>query len=137
MECRTPLDVKVGAAGSQNVQLQRGSSALQLQRRPQQNRYHGPNNTLPTPPVTVTKRLPLPKNAVLLSLIQASEPARRRSSFLSAAGDNPPLPSPDGFEDVTDNELMAIPEVTTSPIKSAKHCCDNQVALLESPPLLS
>lgn len=32
----------------------------------------------PPPKTYVTQRLPLPKNAVLLSLIQASEPARRR-----------------------------------------------------------
>ncbi len=137
MECRTPLNVKVGAAGSQNAQLQRGSSALPLQRRPQQNRYHGPNNTLPTPPVTVTKRLPLPKNAVLLSLIQASEPARRRSSFLSDTDNDRPLPSLDEREDINDNEVIAIPALTTSPIKTTKHCYDNHETLLESPPLLS
>ena len=132
MECRTPLSVKVGA-GAQNTPSQRGTSALPLQRRTQQNRYYGPNTPPPTP-VTVTKRLPLPKNAVLLSLIQASEPARRRSSLLSATDD-------DGREDkdvtATDNETMAIPAMTTSPIKATKHCYDNQEALLESPPLLN
>mmetsp|Transcript_30684 Transcript_30684/g.65194 ORF Transcript_30684/g.65194 Transcript_30684/m.65194 type:complete len:879 (+) Transcript_30684:81-2717(+) len=43
----------------------------------------------PTPPPQVVKqRLPLPKNAVLLSLIQASEPARRRAEV-----EAPPTPA--------------------------------------------
>lgn len=51
---------------------------------PQRNaRYQGKNGTIvqppPPPTETVKRRLPLPKNAVLLSLIQASEPARRRA----------------------------------------------------------
>ncbi len=133
MECRTPLDVKVGAAGTQNAPLQRGTSALPLQRRPHQNRYYGPNKSSPTP-VIVTKRLPLPKNAVLLSLIQASEPARRRSSLLPAADDNPPLPSPDGIKDVT--EAISIVALK-SPLKTTEPCCNNQEELLESSPLLS
>jgi hypothetical protein len=48
-----------------------------------QSRYgrHPPDLTPPKPPTqpTIKQRLPLPKNAVLLSLIQASEPARRRA----------------------------------------------------------
>eukprot|EP00984_Skeletonema_dohrnii_P021859 scaffold11034_cov155-Skeletonema_dohrnii-CCMP3373.AAC.9 len=126
MECRAPLDVKIGVAPpTEHTTSQRGSSALQL--RQQQNRYYGPHQTPPrSPPVIVKQRLPLPKNAVLLSLIQASEPARRRSSVLFATEDDPPLPSSNGGNDV----------VAASPMKTTTNHHD-QDALLESPPLLT
>eukprot|EP00985_Skeletonema_marinoi_P019219 scaffold10949_cov92-Skeletonema_marinoi.AAC.1 len=127
MECRAPLDVKIEVAPpTEHATSQRGSSALQL--RQQQNRYYGPHQTPPrSPPVIVKQRLPLPKNAVLLSLIQASEPARRRSSVLFAMDDGPPLPSSNGGNGV----------VAASPMKTTtNHHYDDQDALLESPPLL-
>eukprot|EP00579_Thalassiosira_antarctica_P032163 CAMPEP_0201994240 /NCGR_PEP_ID=MMETSP0905-20130828/2146_1 /ASSEMBLY_ACC=CAM_ASM_000554 /TAXON_ID=420261 /ORGANISM="Thalassiosira antarctica, Strain CCMP982" /LENGTH=797 /DNA_ID=CAMNT_0048549173 /DNA_START=375 /DNA_END=2768 /DNA_ORIENTATION=- len=52
-----------------------------------QQRPGGPPAPTPPPPPQIKQRLPLPKNAVLLSLIQASEPARRRAEV-----EAPPTP---------------------------------------------
>jgi len=101
MECRTPLTIKTEIpppppAGQTTPEIHhkenhpqhvRMSPALQRRQQLVQNRYgrhpipaHG-DITPPKPTAqVVTQRLPLPKNAVLLSLIQASEPARRRES---------------------------------------------------------
>ena len=60
----------------------------------------GPNGQ-PNPPVKVpTQRLPLPKNAVLLSLIQASEPARRRAEV-----EAPPTPVKTDDKSVSNGNL--------------------------------
>jgi len=61
----------------------------------------------PTPPKPVPKqRLPLPKNAVLLSLIQASEPARRRAEV-----DAPPTPQ----RTVSDGDALEMAPEMPSP----------------------
>jgi len=103
MECRTPLEMKVevpppppGQSSTPEAfhkenqpQHERMSPALLRRQQLVQNRYgrHPPNLTppKPPPPQSIKQRLPLPKNAVLLSLIQASEPARRRTNV-----DSPP-----------------------------------------------
>ena len=102
MECRTPLTMKIEAPppppGQSSTpehhhkenqpQHARMSPALQRRQQLVQNRYgrHPPDITPPKPgPNIIKQRLPLPKNAVLLSLIQASEPARRRAMV-----DSPP-----------------------------------------------
>ena len=101
MECRTPLEMKVevpppppGQSSTPEAyhkenqpQHERMSPALLRRQQLVQNRYgrHPPNLTppKPAPPQSIKQRLPLPKNAVLLSLIQASEPARRRTNVHS------------------------------------------------------
>jgi len=61
----------------------------------------------PTPPKPVPKqRLPLPKNAVLLSLIQASEPARRRAEV-----EAPPTPQ----KTVNNGDVLEMAPETPSP----------------------
>ncbi len=64
----------------------------------------------PPPPQPVPKvRLPLPKNAVLLSLIQASEPARRRAEV-----EAPSTPQKAQQEDENNNHLTSPPRLSGS-----------------------
>ena len=87
----------------------------------------------PPPKTFVTQRLPLPKNAVLLSLIQASEPARRRhreeqdankfdnnSTGATAANLPPALPSSHSDDDDTVNNNTAAAPQSSSRVKFHK-----------------
>lgn len=103
MECRTPLTMKVDVPPPPPNQSftpetyhkeNQPSPALQRRQQLVQSRYgrHPPDLTPPKPaPQSIKQRLPLPKNAVLLSLIQASEPARRRANVESPPGVPPKL----------------------------------------------
>ena len=70
------------------------------------NAYNSNTNKPPPQPIPVKKeRLPLPKNAVLLSLIQASEPARRRTEDQSPRTPLPPSPDKIEPKSLTHNNL--------------------------------
>jgi hypothetical protein len=65
MECRTPLVELIPRKGPQQQNNPRGLH----------HHHHGRNNNVPNTPPTppIKKRLPLPKNVVLMSLIEATE----------------------------------------------------------------
>jgi len=112
MECREPLTIKCeiaapsppppgrmpGTPNTPSFPRSNGATANspgRLRQYGYRNEYNINNNRggshaapPPTPPKPIPRqRLPLPKNAVLLSLIQASEPARRRAEV-----EAPPTP---------------------------------------------
>lgn len=130
MECRTPLEMKVevpppppGQSSTPEAyhkenqpQHERMSPALLRRQQLVQNRYgrHPPNLTpKPAPPQSIKQRLPLPKNAVLLSLIQASEPARRRTNVHSP----PNVPPEINRESSTENFQVSPAPPATPPSK--------------------
>ncbi|KAL7482737.1 hypothetical protein ACHAW6_008396 [Cyclotella cf. meneghiniana] len=126
MECRMPLITKIeipasnsplspsmDAAKENRYSSTRSSPAVgrrptyqQQQAQMQQysrGKYSQQQQPLP-PKQFVTQRLPLPKNAVLLSLIQASEPARRRQAEEPQQSNLPPvLPSSPSEDDASKN----------------------------------
>ena len=142
MECRTPLDIKVEAPPPPPGQSQsstpeshhkenqpqhaRMSPALQRRQQAVQSRYgrHPPDITPPKPPVQpmIKQRLPLPKNAVLLSLIQASEPARRRVTVETPPEVHPKTSrelSTECFSSIATSSKSAPPTPKTGSISSA------------------
>jgi hypothetical protein len=95
MECREPLIAKIEIPR----EMSRGKN--------------GPTKN------HVTQRLPLPKNAVLLSLIQASEPARRRHAEeipTSLSEDPSPSPSKEGVKYSKPSPLFVDNHAASSPV---------------------
>jgi hypothetical protein len=102
MECRVPLVTKIEVpsttTASPSIDENMGNATTPsrygaYRRQTQQINYsRGKYGQQQPPPQKqyVTQRLPLPKNAVLLSLIQASEPARRRQAE-EPQPDSPPV----------------------------------------------
>jgi len=150
MECRTPLTMKVevpppppGQSSTPEThhkenQPQHGRLSPALQRRQQlvQNRYgRAPDLTPPKPPPqSIKQRLPLPKNAVLLSLIQASEPARRRASTVDSPPEVPPKinreTSPNFHDTPTSKNNVALPATPPTPKLLARSSAPGTPSLL-------
>jgi len=141
MECRTPLSMKVdvpppppppgglppSSSTPETYHKENNQPSPALQRRQQlvQHRYgrHPQELTPPKPPPqSIKQRLPLPKNAVLLSLIQASEPARRRAN-VDSPPDVPPKinreSSTERFSVLSPSSNMAYPPTTPPTTKSS------------------
>lgn len=107
MECREPLVTKIEVPSTTAVSPANETikenvatpSRYSYTRRGYQGRDQYDPRGKQQPPqkkTYITQRLPLPKNAVLLSLIQASEPARRRHAEETVPNDSnlpPVLPS--------------------------------------------
>lgn len=120
-----------------------------------QQQHHQPQSHPPQQPLP-KQRLPLPKNAVLLSLIQASEPARRRAeveapptpqkidsnnNMLPMAGVGSETPSPTGNNgSSSSNKASSLPKFTRpSPLfldgsSSGEHDSSGPSALVGSQP---
>jgi len=93
-----PPPPPIAGAASPDVQKENRYSAVRsspgqaVRRGPQGGQLRNTMNKPPPQKHYVTTRLPLPKNAVLLSLIQASEPARRRAEEANLPPEMPPSP---------------------------------------------
>jgi len=126
MECRTPLTMKLDVpppppnqSSTPETYHKENQPSPALQRRQQlvQSRYgrHPQDFTPPKPaPQSIKTRLPLPKNAVLLSLIQASEPARRRANV-----ESPPDVPPKINRASSSEKFNVLPSSSSSPHLSA------------------